>query len=327
MDGSIGSVIVPGIYTAWWAWYNPSGRLILPDRSPIMAEDLSGILESTEHTLLATGLGNTEGPLWHPGVYLTFVDISGSRLLRWDSEGGVSVLRENTGEGNGCTLDRQGRLIMCEGANRSITQMDAGGAVTIIADRWRGKRLHRPNDVVCRSDGSIYFTDPSLRVPPEDREYEFAGVFRIDTDGQLNLATDGCEYPNGLAFSPDESVLYVAISRTSLECLQEEERGEYCAHRRIRAFDVSADGALSNNRVFADMSSAEPGVPDGMKVDIEGRVFCTGSGGIWVFDPAGKKLGVIRGPEVPRNIAFGGPDFRTVYTTAGQSFGPHFPYG
>ena len=229
------------------------------------------------------------------------------------------MLRENTGEGNGCTLDRQGRLIMSEGANRSITQMDAGGAVTIIADRWRGKRLHRPNDVVCRSDGSIYFTDPSLRVPPEDREYEFAGVFRIDTDGQLNLATDGCEYPNGLAFSPDESVLYVAISRTSLECLQEEERGEYCAHRRIRAFDVSADGALSNNRVFADMSSAEPGVPDGMKVDIEGRVFCTGSGGIWVFDPAGKKLGVIRGPEVPRNIAFGGPDFRTVYTTAGQS--------
>ena len=285
-----------------------------------MAEDLSGILESTEHTLLATGLGNTEGPLWHSAGYLTFVDLSGSRLLRWDSEGGVTVVRENTGEGNGCALGPQGRLIMCEGADhRCITRMEADGSVTTIADRWQGKRLHRPNDVVCRSDGSIYFTDPSLRVPPEDREYEFAGVFRIAPGGQLHLATDGCEYPNGLAFSPDESVLYVAISRTSLDCLQEEERGEYCAHRKIRAFDVSTDGTLSNNRVFADMSSAEPGVPDGMKVDIEGRVFCTGSGGIWVFDPTGNKLGVILGPEVPRNVAFGGPDFRTVYTTPGQS--------
>ena len=285
-----------------------------------MAEDLSGILESAEPAVLATGLGNTEGPLWHPGGYLTFVDLSGSRLLRWDSESGVSVVRENTGDGNGCTLDRQGRLIMCEGADhRCVTRMDADGSVTTIADRWQGKRLHRPNDVVCRSDGSIYFTDPSLRVPPEDREYEFAGVFRIDPDGQLHLATDECEYPNGLAFSPNESVLYVAISRTSLECLREEERGEHCAHRKIRAFDVSADGALSNNRVFADMSSPDPGVPDGMKVDVEGRVFCTGSGGIWVFDPSGNKVGVIRGPEVPRNIAFGGPDFRTVYTTPGQS--------
>jgi gluconolactonase len=284
-----------------------------------MAEDLSGILESPEHILLAAGLGDTEGPLWHPGDYLTFVDLSGSRLLRWDEQDGVSVLRENTGQGNGCALDRNGDLIMCEGAHRSVTRMAANGSVTTIADRWQGKRLHRPNDAVCRSDGSIYFTDPSLRVPPEDREYEFAGVFRIAPDGQLHLATDGCEYPNGLAFSPDESVLYVAISRTSLDCLQEEERGEYCAHRKIRAFDVSADGALSNNRVFADMSSAERGVPDGMKVDVEGRVFCTGSGGIWVFDPAGNKLGVIRGPEVPRNIAFGGPGLRTVYTTPGQS--------
>ena len=284
-----------------------------------MAEDLSGILESTEHTLLATGLGDTEGPLWHPGAYLTFVDMTESRLLRWDSKDGISVARENTGGGNGCTLDRQGRLIMCEGERRSITRMDAGGSVTTIADRWQGKRLHRPNDVVCRSDGSIYFTDPSLRVPEEEREYDLAGVFRIVPDGQLHLATDGCEYPNGLAFSPDESVLYVAISRISLECLEEEARGDYCAHRKIRAFDVSADGTLSNNRVFADMSSAEPGVPDGMKVDIDGRVFCTGSGGTWVFGPEGNKLGVIRSPEVPRNIAFGGPDYRTVYTTPGQS--------
>jgi gluconolactonase len=285
-----------------------------------MADDLSGILESTEHTLLAAGLGATEGPLWHPGGYVTFVDLRGSRLLRWDRSRGVSVVREETGEGNGCTLDRQGRLIMCEGAGRRrITRMNGDGSVTSIAERWQGKRLNKPNDVVCRSDGSIYFTDPSLRVPPEEREYGFAGVFRIAPDGGVHLATSGCEYPNGLAFSPDESVLDVAISRTSERCFQEEERGEFCAHRQIRAFDVAPDGTLSNNRVFADMSSAEPGVPDGMKVDTQGRVFCTGSGGIWVFDPAGNRLGIIRGPEVPRNIAFGGPDFRTVFTTPGES--------
>ena len=291
-----------------------------------MAEDLSGILESTEHTLLATGLGDTEGPVWHPGGYVTFVDLTGSRLLRWDSEGGVSVVLPNTGEGNGCTLDRQGRLIICEGGNRRVARTElpmsatgVGSSVVPIAERWEGKRLNRPNDVICRSDGSVYFTDPSLLVPEAEREYGFGGVFRIATDGQLHLATDGCEYPNGLAFSPDESVLYIAISRTSTQCLQEDQKGEYCAHRKIRAFDVAADGTLSNNRVFADMSSAEPGVPDGMKVDTLGRVFCTGSGGIWVFDPAGHKLGVILGPEVPRNLVFGGPDMRTVYTTPGES--------
>ena len=195
-----------------------------------MAEDLSEILETSEHTLLATGLGATEGPLWHRDGYLTFVDLQGSRLLRWDAGFGVSVVRENTGEGNGCTLERQGRLIMCEGANRRVTRTeipipgrDADVSVVTIAERWEGKRLHRPNDVVCRSDGSIYFTDPSLRVPPEEQEYGFGGVFRIAPDGQLHLATDGCEYPNGLAFSPDESVLYVAISRTGEQCFREEE--------------------------------------------------------------------------------------------------------
>ena len=285
-----------------------------------MPDDLSGILESPEHTHLANVGGNTEGPLWHPDGYLTFVDLTGSRLWRWDEQSGVSVIREGTGEGNGCTFDRQGRLLMCEGADRRrITRMDSGGAVTPIAERWQGKRLHKPNDVVCRSDGSIYFTDPSLRLEPELREYDFAGVFRIAPDGEVHLATDGCEYPNGLAFSPDESVLYVAISRISLDCMGEEERGEVCRHRKIRAFDVAADGSLSNNRVFADMSSAEPGVPDGMKVDTAGRVFCTGSGGIWVFEPDGTHVGVIRGPEIPRNLAFGGPDYRTVYTTPGQS--------
>jgi gluconolactonase len=239
--------------------------------------------------------------------------------MRWDPNGGVSVVREHTGEGNGCTLDRQGRLVMCEAANRRMTRMAADGSITPIAERWQDRRLNRPNDVVCRSDGSIYFTDPELNVPREQRELGFAGVFRIAPDGPLHVATDACEYPNGLAFSPDESILYVAISRLDERCLREAERHEVCAHRRIRAFDVAADGTLSNNRIFADMSSAEPGVPDGMKVDTGGRVYCTGSGGIWVLDPAGTRLGIIRVPEVPRNLAFGGPDLRTLYITAGDS--------
>ena len=285
-----------------------------------MPEGLTDILESGEHTLLASGLGRTEGPLWHKDGYLTFVDLGGSRLLRWDTNGTVSTVRENTGEGNGCTFDRQGRLLMCEGADhRRVTIMDSSGSVTTIAERWEGKRFHKPNDVICRSDGTIYFSDPHLRLPPEQREYGFGGLFRISPDGEVHLASDGCEYPNGLALSPDESVLYVAISRLDEGCFGEEERGEVCNHRKVRAFDVAADGALSNNRVLCDMSSAEPGVPDGMKVDTLGRIFCTGSGGVWVIEPDGNCLGIIRGPEVPRNIAFGGPDFRTLYTTPGDS--------
>ena len=144
---------------------------------------------------------------------------------------------------------------------------------------------------------------------------DFPAYFASIRRAHVHLATDECEYPNGLAFSPDESVLYVAISRLDERCFQEAERGEVCTHRRIRAFDVAPDGTLSNNRVFCDMSSADPGVPDGMKVDTKGRVFCVGSGGIWVIAPSGEVIGILRMPEVVRNLAFGGPDFRTLYLT------------
>ena len=284
-----------------------------------MPDDLSSVLDSGEHTLLASGQGRTEGPLWHPGGFLTFVDLEGSRLLRWDTDGSLSVAREDTGEGNGCTLDRQGRLLMCEAQRKRVTRQETDGSITSIADSFDGKPLNRPNDVICRSDGTIFFTDPDGRTPPEERLIGFGGVFRISPDGQLHLGTDGCEYPNGLALSPDESVLYVAISRLDERCFGEEERGEVCTHRMIRAFDVAADGSLSNNRVFCEMFSAEPGVPDGMKVDSQGRVFCTGSGGVWVIDPSGEPVGIIRGPEVPRNVAFGGPDLCTLFTTPGDS--------
>ena len=282
--------------------------------------DLSEIMETMEPTVLASGYGRTEGPLWHPGGYATFVDLENSRLLRWDTNGEVSVVREGTGEGNGCTFDRNGNLIMCEGADhRRVTRMDAAGNVTVVAERWDGKRFHKPNDVICRSDGTLYFTDPGLRLPAELREMDFAGTFRVDPQGNVHLATDQCVYPNGLALSPDESVLYVAISRAEEADLGREERGEFCPNRRIEAFDVAADGTLSNQRVFCDMASADPGVPDGMKGDTAGRVFCVGSGGFWVIEPSGEVAGVVRTSEVTRNLAFGGEDNRTLFMTPGDS--------
>ena len=283
-----------------------------------MKDDLSAVLDGTPERV-STGLIFTEGPLWHPDGFLYFVDIRRNQLLRWVPGRQVEVVRENTNEGNGLTFDLQGHLIMCEGGNRRVIRTEPGGTISIIADRWDDKRLNRPNDVVGRSDGTIYFTDPQGRVPPEEREVGFSGVYRVSPDGQVHLATDECEYPNGLAFSPDEAILYVAISRLDERCLEEEERNEVCTHRRIRAFDVAPDGTLSNNRIFADMSSAETGVPDGMKVDTAGRVFCTGNGGTCVFDAEGRHLGTIRTDEVPANCAFGGSDHRTLFLTARTS--------
>lgn len=286
-----------------------------------MADDLSEIIESPGPELLATGFAITEGPLWHPAGYVTFVDLRCNQLLRWDPSGEVNVVRRGTGEGNGCTLDPQGRLVMCEGSDhRRITRMEADGSIVTLAQQWQGKRLNKPNDIVYRwTDGSIYFTDPELPLPPDQRELGFSGVFYITPDGQLKLGTDECTLPNGLAFSPDESVLYVAISRLDDRCLVERDCRQVCIHRCIRAFDVATNGALTNSRIFADMSSAEPGMPDGVKVDTQGRVFCAGSGGIWVFDSEGNRLEMIRLPEIPRNMAFGETDHRTLFITGGVS--------
>src|SRR5262245_46641538 len=191
-----------------------------------MPEHLSSILDSTELTLLTTGWGRTEGPLWHAAGSVTCVDGAGSRLLRWETSGQARVVREHTGEGNGCPLDRQGRLIMCEEADhRRITRMDGDRTVTTIAAHWRGKRFNKPNDVVCRSDGSRFFTDPALRLAPAWREIGFSGVYRLDPQGEVPLATDACAYPNGLGFSPDASILSLALSRRSPGCLWDELHG------------------------------------------------------------------------------------------------------
>ena len=284
-----------------------------------MAENLTGVVESSEAERLATGFGFTEGPLWHPEGYLLFVDIPNSLIYRLIPGGEPEVVRENSGGSNGLTLDAQGRLVMCEGDNRRVTRQESDGSYVTIADRWQGNRLNRPNDVVGSSNGTLYFTDPGGRVPPQDRELDFAGVFLVDASDRLSVATNECEYPNGLAFSPDEKVMYVSITRRDPDCIAEKDRGEVCRHQLIRAFDVQADGSLTNNRVFGDMSSAEDGVPDGMKVDQEGRVYCTGAEGCWVFEANGNLLGIIRLPEVPANCAWGGPDGRTTFFTARTS--------
>ena len=269
-----------------------------------MADAMSAILETTQADRLATGFVFTEGPLWHPDGFYYFVDVRASMLYRITPGRPHEVVREKTGGGNGTTFDLQGRLILCEGDNRRVTRRAADDRFEVLVDRFEGKRLNRPNDVVCKSDGSIYFTDPGLRVPLAEREVEHAGVYRIAPDGAVSLVAD-FEYPNGLAFSPDERLLYVANTRWA---------------QYIHVLELDGDGRVLRRRIFADMSSDETdGVPDGMKVDVEGRVYCTGPGGTWVFAPDGTRLGVIRTPEVPANLTFGGPDLRTLFFTARTS--------
>jgi gluconolactonase len=269
-----------------------------------MADELSTILETTQAERLATGFVFTEGPLWHPDGFYYFVDVRSSVLYRVTPGRAHEVVRDKTGGGNGTTFDLQGRLVLCEGENRRVTRTAGDGRIEVLMDRFEGKRLNRPNDVVCKSDGSIYFTDPGLRVPLGERELPYAGVYRVAPDGTQSLVAD-FEYPNGLAFSPDERRLYVANTRWA---------------QYIHVLELDAAGKMVRRRIFADMSSDETdGVPDGMKLDVEGRVYCTGPGGTWVFAPDGSQLGIIRTPEVPANLAFGGPDLKTLFFTARTS--------
>ena len=271
-----------------------------------MAQGLSGIVESGEAERLATGFVFTEGPLWHPDGYLLFVDIRRAQIFRLAPGGEAELIREDSGESNGMTLDSQGRVVICEMVNRRLTRMEADGTYTTIADRSEGRRLNRPNDVVGRSDGSLYFTNPGRdRLDPAEVDSQFNGVHRIRPGGDVELVAP-FEYPNGIAFSPDERALYVANTRP----------GQY-----IVAYDMNDDGDVVGVRHFADMpsSDANNGVPDGMKVDVEGRVYCTGPGGCWVFAPSGELLGVIELPEYPANCGWGGEDNRTMYFTANTS--------
>ena len=271
-----------------------------------MANGLSNIVESGEAERLATGFVFTEGPLWHPDGYLLFVDIRRAQIFRLVPGEEPTIIRENSGDSNGMTFDAQGRVVICEMINRRVTRMEADGSYTPIAETSEGKRLNRPNDVVLKSDGSLYFTNPGRdRIDAADVDLQYNSVHRIRPSGEVELIAP-FEYPNGIAFSPDESVLYVANTRP----------GQY-----IVAYDLNADGDVVGVRHFADMPSehANNGVPDGMKIDVEGRVYCTGPNGCWVFEPDGTLIGIIELPEYPANCGWGGEDNRTMYFTSNSS--------
>lgn len=263
--------------------------------------NLSHVLESTDVLEVAAGFQFTEGPVWHPAdCYLLFSDIPGDTIYRYVVGTDPEPWRKPSNHANGLTFDRQGRLVACEHGKRRVSRTEADGTVVALATHYRDMRLNSPNDVVVRSDGSVFFTDPPYGIRPEDQELPHSGVYRLAPDGDLMLLVADFNRPNGLAFSPDEATLYID---DTIEC-------------HIRAFDVAADGRLSNGRVFAEMRSEFPGGPDGMKVDEMGNLYATGPGGVWIYSPDGALYGVLQTPQRPANLAFGGPDFHTLFITA-----------
>jgi gluconolactonase len=250
---------------------------------------------------IAGGLKFTEGPAWMPeGQFLVFSDIPADTLYRWDEAGGLKVWREGSHNSNGNTVDGQGRLVTCEHGARRVTRTDKDGKVEVLASTCNGKRFNSPNDVVVKGDGSIWFTDPPYGLPQgQQREQDKNYVFRLDPGAKepVVVASD-FDMPNGLCFSPDEKLLYIADSGKP---------------HHVRRFRVKADNTLEGGEVFTVIS---PGVPDGMRIDRDGRLFSTAGDGVHIFSPEGKLLGKIRTPKTAANCAFGGPDKKTLFITA-----------
>ena len=258
---------------------------------------------------IATGCQFTEGPLWHATErFLLFSDIPANKMRRWDAGSGMTVFRDPSGKSNGLTYDKGGHLIACEHGNRRVSRTTADGQVITIASHYEGKRLNSPNDVVVKSDGSIYFTDPPYGLSAaygveSEKELDFQGVYRLSPNGDtLILLVDDFDRPNGLCFSPDESILYI----------NDTER------MHVRAFDVQPDGTIANDRIFGE-EEGDTGKPDGMKADVHGNVYLTGPDGIWVFAPDGTHLGIILVPERSANLAWGGDDWNSLFITASTS--------
>jgi gluconolactonase len=264
---------------------------------------------ATELEAVAGGFLFTEGPLWdRRGQRLLFSDIPGNRIVQWSRAKGASDFRKPSNMSNGLAWDREGRLLACEHATSRLTRTESDGRVTVLASTHQGKELNSPNDVVVKSDGAIYFTDPTYgrndyygvkRAP----QLAFRGAYRLAADGTLTLLADDFAQPNGLCFSPDEKRLFI----------NDTERGH------IRVFDVRPDGTLGNGKVWAELSGEGPGAPDGMKLDSAGSLYCCGPGGIHVFDAAGKKTGVIQVPGGAANFAWGEDDRKSLFITAGST--------
>jgi gluconolactonase len=264
---------------------------------------------------LFTGCRWAEGPVWfNDGGYLVWSDIPNNRMLRWVPDLGVSVFRANANFSNGNTRDRQGRLVTCEHGGRRVTRTEPDGAITVVADTHEGKRLNSPNDVVVRSDDTIWFTDPSYGILSDyegyrgEMEQKGCYVYCFDPrSGSLRVVADDFVKPNGLAFSPDEKVLYIADSG-----LSHDPNGPH----HIRRFEVGDDGKLANGKVFSEVS---PGVPDGMRVDVEGNVWTSCRDGVICIAPDGTRLGKIRIPQMVANACFGGPRRNRLFITATKS--------
>jgi gluconolactonase len=253
--------------------------------------------------VVATGFGFTEGPVWDPAGFVYVSDEEVNKIYRVFPDGHREVLLD-LGDPDGNTYDLKHRLIDCASVLRAIIRVDPDGHYTVLADRFEGKRFNSPNDVVIGPDKAIYFTDPTLDLPSgQEQEIPFQGVYRLDDHGEVRLLTKDLTQPNGLAFSPDGKKLYIDDSD----------------QRNIRAYDFHPDGSVSNGRIFGTETAPGKGVPDGMKLDDKGNLYVTGPEGIWVWDAQGEHLGTIVLPEQPANLAWGEPDYRTLYFTATKS--------
>lgn len=264
---------------------------------------------------LYTGCRWAEGPVWfNDGGYLLFSDIPNERVLRWIEGAGTSVYRAPSNFINGNTRDREGRLVSCEHGGRRVIRTEIDGTITTLADRHQGKKLNSPNDVVVKSDGSVWFSDPSYGILSDyegykaDEEQTSRNVYRLDpTTGELTVVVDDFLQPNGLCFSPDERLLYVADSGAS---------HKPDAPRHIRVFDVTEDKLLTNGRVFAHI---DKGIPDGMRTDVEGNLWSSAADGVHCFHPDGTLLGKILVPQAVANLTFGGPRKNRLFITASTS--------
>jgi len=279
----------------------PSRRFELRAESP---EFWKLVDEKAQLARVATDFGFTEGPVWDESGFLYVSDEEKNKIYRVYLDGRKEELI-SLGDPDGNTYDRNHRLIDCASVLRAIIHVTPDGKYTVLADRFEGKKLNSPNDVVTGPDGAIYFTDPTLDlVKGEKQEIPYQGVYRLDEKGNLRLLIKDLPQPNGLAFSPDGKRFYV----------DDDEQ------RNIHVYDVGRDGTLSNGRVFGEEPGGkDDGVPDGIKVDEKGNLFVTGPKGIWVWDPQGHHLGTIVVPEQPANLTWGDKDYRTLYITATSS--------
>lgn len=263
-------------------------------------------------TLLYDACSFTEGPVWFADLQcLLWSDIPNNRMHRWTPDGQVSVFRANSQFANGNTRDRQGRLVTCEHGARRVSRTEFDGSITVLADRFEGKKLNSPNDVVVKSDGSVWFTDPDYglqqNLPGVSREQARDNVFRVDIEsGDVAAVITDVQKPNGLAFSPDEHLLYVADSAVS---------HDPSGNSHIRRFRVHSDGSLSGGEVFVTTI----GIPDGFRLDTAGNVWTSAGPGVNIYTPEGELLGRVEFPADVTNLTFGGPDGGQIFVTAGGS--------